>query len=222
MEILKAKNINKFFHSPTNSQVLFDINMSIYESELLGIVGKSGCGKSTLLYILSTLDTDYEGSLYIANILIPKESNDALTSFRNKNIGFVFQTNFLISELNVLENVILPLRKKNECSLKEAESIGIDLLKKVGLNEYSKRNIYHLSGGQQQRVAIARSLVNSPSLIIADEPTGNLDKKTTQVVLELFQQIVQEDKKTIVVVTHDEDFSQKCNRIISLSDGKII
>ncbi|MFT4030939.1 MAG: ABC transporter ATP-binding protein [Siphonobacter sp.] len=195
MEILKAKNINKFFHTPNDSQILFDINMSIYESELLGIVGKSGCGKSTLLYILSTLDTDYEGSLYIRNTLMPKESNDVLTGFRNKNIGFVFQTNFFISELNVLENVVLPLRKKNEHSLKQAESIGAELLKKVGLNDYIKRNVYHLSGGQQQRVAIARALINSPSLIIADEPTGNLDKKTTQVVLELFQQIVYEDKK---------------------------
>jgi lipoprotein-releasing system ATP-binding protein len=222
MQIIRAKQIKKFFHNPNKFQVLQGIDLAINEGEMVGIVGKSGCGKSTLLYILSTLDTDYEGSLSIKGEHVTEKSTDYLANFRNKNIGFVFQSNFLISELNVVENVILPLMKKGNVSWKEAESQGMEILSKVGLSEQYKKDIRQLSGGQQQRVAVARALINNPAIVIADEPTGNLDQKNTNNVIELFQKISTDFNKTIIVVTHDNNFANSCGRIIKMLDGCII
>ena len=220
--ILEAKNINKFFHDPIRVQVLTDVNFSINKGEFVALTGKSGCGKSTLLYILSTMDTDYEGNLFIDQVEMPKGQEEFLAHIRNEKIGFVFQFHYLLNEFNVLENVMLPGLKLNKFSKQEIEQKAMEKLKILGIEKLYNKKANHLSGGEKQRVAIARALINDPHIIMGDEPTGNLDKKNSDIVLGIFKELCVEFNQTLLIVTHDESFADQTDRIIRMEDGRIL
>lgn len=221
-KILEARNINKFFYEPEKFQVLKNLNFDIYKGEFLSIVGKSGCGKSTLLYILSTMDTDYNGSLKMLDIELTTKSQNELSKFRNEHIGFVFQFHFLLPEFTVLQNVMIPALKLNKYSKEEIEHRALAKLDLLGLKDQSHKRANKLSGGQQQRVAIARALINDPSIIMGDEPTGNLDKNNSNLVFDILRDISTNQHQTIITVTHDLDFAKNCDRIITMEDGEIL
>ena len=220
--VLQTKNINKYFYDPVKFKVLSDINMSINEGEFVSIVGKSGCGKSTLLYILSTMDTDYEGELLINGDDLSKKTDANLAKIRNLYIGFVFQFHYLLSEYNVLRNVMIPAIKFAKYSLKEIEHRAMEQLRKLDMTDQALKYPNQLSGGQKQRVAIARALINDPLIIMGDEPTGNLDKKNSDLVFDIFNNLVKERNQALLIVTHDPDFAARTQRTIEMEDGKII
>jgi len=222
MKVLAANHINKYFYEPEKFQVLKNISFEVKKGEFLSLVGKSGCGKSTLLYILSTMDTDYEGTLEMNGERLTGKTQDQLAAFRNEHLGFVFQFHFLLPEFTVLQNVMLPALKLGRYSAKEVEERAYQKLKLVDMNSHALKQSSKLSGGQQQRVAIARALINDPTIIMGDEPTGNLDKKNSEVVFNIFKQIAHENHQTIITVTHDPDFAKGSDRIIEMSDGQII
>ena len=219
--ILEAKHINKFFQEPETHQVLKNVSISISEGELVSVYGESGSGKSTLLYVLSTLDTDFQGDLKIQGQEIKQLSSAGLTNFRNKHIGFVYQFHYLLPEFNVLQNVMLPAMKLAQKSKEEIKKDAISLLDEVGMAAYAKRPSYQLSGGQQQRVAIARALINNPSLIIADEPTGNLDQKNSDLIFDLLKEITTSKNKSVVIATHNSKIYSNSHRAIEMVDGFI-
>lgn len=220
--VLETKELTKYFYEPTRFKVLDNINMHIDHGEFVSIVGKSGCGKSTLLYLLSTMDTDYEGEILIHEELVTGQSDNDLARIRNKKIGFVFQFHYLLSEYNVLKNVMLPGLKLQKYSEAEIEHRAMEHLKTLGMQDQALKMPNQLSGGQKQRVAIARALINDPLIIMGDEPTGNLDKKNSDLVFDIFNELTQEHNQTLLVVTHDADFAARTNRIITMEDGKII
>ncbi|WP_091426702.1 ABC transporter ATP-binding protein [Formosa sp. Hel1_31_208] len=220
--VLEAKHINKYFKKPLLFHVLKDINFQVKEGEFASIMGKSGCGKSTLLYILSTMDTDYEGELYLNNELITGKPNEYLSFLRNKHIGFVFQFHYLLSEFSVLENVMLPAKKLAEKTIQEIEHDAMEKLKMLNIEHLAKKRASRVSGGEKQRVAIARALINNPSIIMGDEPTGNLDSHNAENVFNIFKSLSDDKGLSLLVVTHDEDFANKTDRIIQMGDGKII
>ncbi|BAV07487.1 lipoprotein-releasing system ATP-binding protein [Filimonas lacunae] len=219
---LQAQHIVKYFTQPEKFQVLKDISFEVKKGEFLSLTGKSGSGKSTLLYVLSTMDTDYQGQLIINGEKLTGCTQNQLAAFRNEHIGFVFQFHYLLTDFSVLENVMLPALKLNKKSRQEIESKAYANLELLGLKDQALKMAGKLSGGQQQRVAIARALINDPSIIMGDEPTGNLDSKNTQVVFDIFKQLTREQGQTIIAVTHDEDFARNSDRVIDLSDGKIL
>jgi len=220
--VLHATHITKHFYQPEKFEVLHDIDFEVQRGEFLTVVGKSGCGKSTLLYILSTMDTDYEGRLEIDGKLLTGKNNNELALFRNEHMGFVFQFHYLLPEFSALENVMLPGLKLNKYSKEEVEDRAYEKLKLLDMQDFAKKGSNKLSGGQQQRVAIARSLINDPTIIMGDEPTGNLDKANTSIVFGIFKELSQQFKQTIIAVTHDTEFAQKSDRTIVMSDGKIV
>lgn len=220
--ILEAKNIYKEFHDPITIPVLKDINFKIAKGEFVSLTGKSGCGKSTLLYILSTMDTDYQGELLIDNEIMSSKKESQLAKIRNEKIGFVFQFHYLLNEFNVLKNVMLPGLKLNQLSKEAIESKAIEKLRILGIENEALKMPNQLSGGQKQRVAIARSLINDPLIIMGDEPTGNLDKKNSNIVFDVFKELSSEFKQTLLIVTHDPEFASNCDRIIEMEDGKIL
>ena len=220
--VLETQAIQKYFYSPQKFQVLKDINLQIQQGEFVSISGKSGCGKSTLLYVLSTMDSDFEGELFIDGIEMKGKTEKQLAAVRNEKIGFVFQFHYLLNEFTVLKNVMLPALKLGKFSQKEIEHRAYEKLKALGIEDQALKKANMLSGGQKQRVAIARALINDPLIIMGDEPTGNLDKKTSQKVFEIFQQLAHDFGQTMLVVTHDPEFAAGCNRIIEMADGRII
>jgi lipoprotein-releasing system ATP-binding protein len=220
-EILIARNLNKHFYEPEDFHMLKDISFTINKGEFVALIGKSGSGKSTLLYLLSTLDTDYEGAITINNTMVTGKGQNELAKFRNENIGFVFQFHFLLPEFTVLENVMMPALKLKRYSRNEIESMAIDKLQAMGMDSFAHKLSGKLSGGQQQRVAIARALINNPLLIMADEPTGNLDSANTQIVFEILQELSHQGN-TIITVTHDTDFAKRASEVIELVDGRIV
>lgn len=220
--ILETKNINKYFYDPVKFKVLSDINMSINEGEFVSIVGKSGCGKSTLLYILSTMDTDYEGELTINGVSLTSKTDKDLAVVRNERIGFVFQFHYLLPEYNVLKNVMLPGIKLAKHSMQEIEHKAMEQLRKLDMVDQALKSPNQLSGGQKQRVAIARALINDPLIIMGDEPTGNLDKKNSDMVFDIFNTLVKERNQALLIVTHDPDFAERTHRTIEMADGRII
>ena len=222
MSILRANNICKSFMVPDEVQILKDISFEINEGEFVSIMGKSGCGKSTLLYILSTMDTNYTGELYLNEKLITGQTSDHLASIRNEQIGFVFQFHYLLAEFTVLENVMLPARKLGVKSKEEIEHDAMEKLKLLGIDDQALKLSSRISGGQKQRVAIARALINNPSIIMGDEPTGNLDSKNSDIVFDIFKELSVEEKLSLLIVTHDDDFAHRTDRIIMMGDGKII
>ena len=220
--VLETKKLTKYFCDPIKFQVLKEIDMSINHGEFVSIVGKSGCGKSTLLYLLSTMDTDYEGELYIHEELITGKHDKELAQLRNEKIGFVFQFHYLLSEYSVLKNVMLPGMKLGNRSKKEIEHDAMEHLRTLDMEDQALKMPNQLSGGQKQRVAIARALINNPLIIMGDEPTGNLDKMNSDLVFDIFKKLTVEKKQTMLIVTHDNDFAAKTNRTITMEDGKII
>ncbi len=222
MNILETKNIDKYFHDPVEFQVLKNIAFDVKKGEFLSMIGKSGSGKSTLLYILSTMDTDYNGELYIDNQLVTGQTKDQLAELRNEKIGFVFQFHYLLPEFSCLQNVMIPALKLGKLHVNEIEEKAYQKLEILGLQDQALKSAGKLSGGQQQRVAIARALINDPLMIMGDEPTGNLDSKNTDIVFDIFQHLTKNYGQTIIAVTHDDDFARKSDRIIEMKDGEII
>jgi len=220
--VLEAKHISKEFHDPTTIKVLNDVNFQIRKSEFVSVIGKSGCGKSTLLYILSTMDTDYSGELFIDGVSMKAKKEHELAFIRNQKIGFVFQFHYLLNEFSVLKNVMLPGLKLAKLSEKEIESKAMDKLKVLGIEKEALKSPNQLSGGEKQRVAIARALINDPLIIMGDEPTGNLDKKNSEIVFGVFKELAEVYKQSLLIVTHDNDFANRTHRIIEMEDGKII
>lgn len=220
--ILKTENIDKYFYDPVEFQVLKNVSFEVYKGEFLTMIGKSGSGKSTLLYILSTMDTDYRGTLTIDGEVMTGESVDRLAQVRNEKIGFVFQFHYLLPEFSCLRNVMIPALRLGRYSEEEIEARAMKKLEILGLQDQALKPASKLSGGQQQRVAIARSLINDPLLIMGDEPTGNLDSRNTDIVFGIFRELSQEFGQTIIAVTHDEDFARKSDRIIEMRDGEVM
>lgn len=220
MEIIRADRVTKTYNIENRLiRVLDDISLTVRQGEFLVIKGSSGSGKSTLLSLLSGLDTPTSGRIYLEEIDITTLSEDALAPLRNESIGFIFQSFHLVPSLNALENIMFPAElKQDRQALQKAER----LLRRVGL-EHRRRNFPHqLSGGEKQRVAICRALINDPKIIFADEPTGNLDSKNGQAILELLLELRQERQTTLVLVTHNAEIARLAERVITLDDGQII
>jgi lipoprotein-releasing system ATP-binding protein len=220
-EVLKAEKLVKVFTEPARQQVLYDVSLSVDKGQFVTIMGKSGCGKSTLLYLLSTLDTDYEGTVTIMGREVTGLDEEELAKFRNEHIGFVFQFHFLLPEFTALENVMLPALKLGRWDAATVEERAMDKLRQMEMDGYARQPSGKLSGGQQQRVAIARALINEPDLILADEPTGNLDSANTERVIGIFRELARQGN-TIIVVTHDRDLAERADRIVEMADGRIV
>lgn len=220
--VLETKNINKHFRKPVDFHVLKDISFGVKRGEFVSIMGKSGSGKSTLLYILSTMDTDYSGSLYLNQELVTGKSHQELSRLRNKHIGFVFQFHYLLSEFSVLENVMLPAKKLAEKSHAEIENDAMEKLTMLHIDNLANKRASRISGGEKQRVAIARALINDPTILMGDEPTGNLDSYNSENVFDIFKRLKEEMGLSLLVVTHDEDFALRTDRIIQMEDGRIV
>lgn len=221
-KILEAIHVSKYFEDPVTIRVLDDISLSMEKGEFVSIIGKSGCGKSTLLYILSTMDTSYEGEFLIEGVSMRHKKESELARVRNEKIGFVFQFHYLLNEFSVLRNVMLPSLKLGKYSEKETEHRAYEKLKILGIEKEALKRPNQLSGGQKQRVAIARALINDPVIIMGDEPTGNLDKKNSEIVFDIFQELSQVYHQSLLIVTHDNEFAERTNRIIEMEDGKVI
>jgi len=219
--VLRTQEVTKYFYDPEKFQVLKNINLNVNKGEFLSLVGKSGCGKSTLMYVLSTMDTDYEGELEIAGERLTGKNQNELAKFRNNHIGFVFQFHYLLPEFTVLQNVMIPALKLGKYSNSEIEHRAIEKLTLLGMQEFARKRTNKLSGGQQQRVAIARALINDPDIIMGDEPTGNLDSYNSNIVFDIFRELTSAYKQTIIAVTHDDEFAKKTDRVVVMSDGKI-
>lgn len=220
--MIQLKKIVKSYGiSDACTTVLKDISLNINEGEMVAITGKSGSGKSTLLHILGTLDKPCSGEYWFSDTNITHISGKQLANFRNQYLGFVFQSYFLLSHKNALENVMLPFLYREHSDLDNTENQAKEMLKKVEMEDRFYHKPSELSGGQCQRVAIARALVNQPSVILADEPTGALDSATSANILSLFCQLNKEGQ-TIIMVTHDEQIANICNRRIQITDGRII
>ena len=220
--VLEARHISKTYHDHIDFPVLRDINFTIGKGEFVSVMGKSGCGKSTLLYILSTMDTDYEGTLMIDGELMTGTPHTRLAEVRNEKVGFVFQFHYLLNEFTVLRNVMLPALKLNKYSEKEIETRALHWLRILNVDHLADKKSNLISGGEKQRVAIARALINDPLIIMGDEPTGNLDKKNSHVVFDIFKELSDQYKQTLLIVTHDPEFAEHTHRTIEMEDGKII
>ncbi len=219
--MIRFENIHKIYNMGENEvRALDGITLDIREKEMAAIIGQSGSGKSTCMNIIGCLDVPTEGKYYLNGRDVSDLKDDELAEIRNKTLGFIFQQYNLIPKLNVLENVELPLVYKGVLE-KDRIDIAMEVLKKVGIEEKRNSMPSQLSGGQQQRVSIARALAGNPSIILADEPTGALDTKTGQEVLEFMQQL-NEEGNTIILITHDMLVAEKAKRIIRISDGKIV
>lgn len=221
-KVLSVNNVVKSFHQPEDFQVLKGVDFEVEKGEFVSIVGKSGSGKSTLLYILSTMDTDYDGSITINGSNVTGVKQNKLAAFRNEHIGFVFQFHFLLPEFSVIDNVMLPALKWGKKPIDVVRERARELLRMLDVTGQEEKKASLLSGGQQQRVAIARALINDPTIIMGDEPTGNLDSKNTKNVFRIFRELSREQGQTIITVTHDNDFASNCDRVIELKDGQIV
>lgn len=219
--ILEAKNINKYFGKNNSFHVLDDIFLEVRKGEFATIMGKSGSGKSTLLYILSTMDTDYTGELYLNDQLITGKNQRELAHIRNREIGFVFQFHYLLPEFSVLENVMLPAKKLRAKSLEEITEDAMRILKSLNIEQLAMKRASRISGGEKQRVAVARALINEPLLLMGDEPTGNLDSSNSENLFNILKSLKEEKGLSLLIVTHDEDFAKKTDRTIILEDGRI-
>ncbi|MEL6143480.1 MAG: ABC transporter ATP-binding protein [Bacteroidota bacterium] len=220
--VIQATKINKVFREPVDFHVLKDISFQITSGEFVSIMGKSGCGKSTLLYILSTMDTDYTGELYLNNQLVTGSSPQELARIRNEHIGFVFQFHYLLPEFSVLDNIMLPAQKLGKKDQQEIEHDAMEILRMLDIEALARKKSHRISGGEKQRVAIARSLINQPSILMGDEPTGNLDSKNANNVLAIFKELAAKKGLTLLIVTHDLDFAEQTDRIITMGDGRVL
>lgn len=220
MSMIELKNIKKsFFMGESEIKAINDIDFKVEKGEFVAIIGPSGSGKSTLMNVLGLLDTPDSGEYKLDNLLISDLSDSNLAKLRNQKIGFIFQNFYLLPKINALENVKLPLMYKGT-SLKEANDLAYEYLEKVGLKGREKHLPNQLSGGQQQRVAIARALINHPEIILADEPTGALDSKTSNEIMDMLQKL-NEGGETIILITHDSKVANRAKRIVRIADGKL-
>ena len=220
--IIQTRKLNKFYQGAEQFQALRDVAIDIEKGEFVVITGQSGSGKSTLLYVLSTLDTDYEGEIRINGNLLKDMNSNQLSSLRNRDIGFVFQFHYLLPEFSVLENVCLPAMKLKKYTPNQIRERAAEKLTLLGLKDQIHKKASQLSGGQQQRVAIARALINDPVIIFGDEPTGNLDSANARMVFDIFKELSLKHEQTIVIVTHDPEIAARADRTISLRDGMVI
>ncbi len=220
--ILETKNLFRDLGTTVKTKVLQGIDLNIYQGEFVSLTGLSGSGKSTLLYLLGALDRPTSGNVWIDGVDIGLLNDDERSELRSQKLGFVFQFHFLLPEFTVLENVMIPMLRRGHLSTKAAEEKSTLVLNQIGLGSLLKRRPNQLSGGQQQRVSIARSVANDPEIILADEPTGNLDSKNGHIVLEIFENLVRDKGLTIIMVTHEPRFAASASRQIQMSDGVII
>ena len=221
--VIELKHINKIYgaNTPNPTQVLFDLDLALAESSFNSIIGQSGSGKSTLLNIIGTLDKASSGDVIINGKNTQQMNSDELATLRNEAIGFIFQFHYLLPEFTALENVLLPYRISKRPITQEVFNRADELLALVGLTKVKNNLAMNMSGGQQQRVAIARSLINNPKIILADEPTGNLDSDTTEQVYQLLREINETYQTTFIIITHDRHIAEKADRIIEIKDGRI-
>lgn len=220
--MISAQHVSKRFTEPVDFTVLDDVSLDVSQGEFVVLVGPSGSGKTTLMYALSTLDTVYDGRILLDNTDIRSLNKNQLAAFRNTMIGFVFQFHYLLPDFTVLENVMLPAQRLGIWTEEEMEERALRKLSLLGVADQAGKRSNRLSGGQQQRVAIARALMNEPKILFGDEPTGNLDTKNTEVVLDILQELKSEFNQTIMMVTHDTAFAERADRIISIRDGRIV
>lgn len=221
-KIIDLKNINKIYGTLVKTQVLYDVNLSFEEGTFNSIIGASGSGKSTLLNILGTLDKPTSGQVLIDGQITDTMKKNALADLRNQTIGFIFQFHYLLPEFTALENVLMPYNIKNSKPSKESIARAEELLDLVGLSKVKNNLATNMSGGQQQRTAIARALMNNPKIILADEPTGNLDSDSTETIYNLMRDINKKFNTTFIVITHDRKIAEKADRIVEIKDGRII
>ncbi len=219
--VIETRKVSKYFHDPVTLQVLKEVDLMVQRGEFVSVVGKSGCGKSTLLYILSTMDTEYEGELLLDGAMVTGQDHEHLSRLRNEKIGFVFQFHYLISEFSVLKNVMLPGLKLGRYNAEEVEHRAMERLRMLGIEDQAHKGANQVSGGQKQRVAIARSLINDPLILMCDEPTGNLDSRNSAIVFDIFKDLAARGQ-SLLIVTHDDEFAGRTDRIITMDDGKIV
>ncbi len=219
--ILEVKNINKIYGTEIKNQVLYDVSFNIEAGSFNSIIGQSGSGKSTLLNIIGTLDKPTTGDVIINGQNVKDMKTDQLADYRNSMIGFVFQFHYLLPEFTAIENVLIPYRISHGKVDKQTQQRAEELMDLVGLSNVKNNLATKMSGGQQQRTAIARALINQPKMILADEPTGNLDSDSTEMIYDLLRKINQELKTTFIIITHDQRIAEKADRIIEIKDGKI-
>lgn len=219
--VISLKGVNKIYGTTVQTQVLTDVNLDIAAQSFNSIIGSSGSGKSTLLNIIGTLDKATSGQVEINGTRTDSMSRRQLATLRNEAIGFVFQFHYLLPEFTALENVLLPARIRDGGIKSETMERARELMALMGLEKVQHNNATKMSGGQQQRTAIARSLINNPRIILADEPTGNLDSQSTEVVYDILRDINERYKTTFLIITHDRRIAQKADRIIEIKDGRI-
>lgn len=221
--VLKCEGLHRYLgEGEGRVHVLRGVSFEAQKGNVYAIVGPSGCGKSTLLYQLGLLDQPDGGKIWLDGELMSNSSDEARTAARNRHLGFVFQFHFLMLEFSALENVMMPMRKAGRWSQSEMEARAHGLLESVGLADKTHRLGNHLSGGEQQRVAVARALANQPSVILADEPTGNLDQKNSSLVFDLLTRLAKENDQAIVLVTHNPDIAKRCDFIRPMRDGEFV
>lgn len=221
-EVIRTEKISKFYQTGSfEVKAVNKVNLKVNEGEFLAIIGASGSGKSTFLNLIGCLDVPTEGEYYLDGVLVNGLSKNKLADIRNQKIGFVFQGYNLLSRTTALDNVELPLIYNRRDKIKNPKELAIEALKKVGLEDRMHHDPSELSGGQQQRVAVARALVNNPAIILADEPTGNLDSKTSEEIIDLFKSLNQQGV-TIMIITHEPDVAAHARRVVEFKDGSII
>ena len=220
--MIRLEHVNKYYgQGATRFPVLHDINLQVAAGELMAIIGESGSGKSTLINIIGFLDDDFEGNYFYNDQAIHDYTRADFAKLRNQHVGFVFQNFKLIRDINIAENVILPLLYAG-VGRRQAKKTAARVLSRVGLGGYDDKLPTELSGGQQQRVSIARAIIANPDFLIADEPTGALDTKTSQEIMDLFKQLNQTQHTTIIMVTHDPRVAEQCERVVKIIDGRIV
>lgn len=220
--IIELSQVNKIYGtSPLTTQVLYDVNLGIKTNSFNGIIGASGSGKSTLLNLIGTLDKPTNGQVTIGGIRTDQMSKNNLAKLRNETIGFIFQFHYLLPEFTALENTLMPYYISKSRIDKGMENRALELLDLVGLSKVKNNLANNMSGGQQQRTAIARALINNPKIILADEPTGNLDSESTEIIYDLLRDINRQFGTTFVIITHDRRIAEKTDRIIEIKDGRI-
>lgn len=222
MAMIRLEHVNKYYgQGATRFHVLHDINLQVAAGELLAIIGESGSGKSTLINIIGFLDDDFEGNYFYNDQAIHDYTRADFAKLRNQHVGVVFQNFKLIRDISIAENVILPLLYAG-VGRRQAKKTAARVLSRVGLGGYDDKLPTELSGGQQQRVSIARAIIANPDFLIADEPTGALDTKTSQEIMDLFKQLNQTQHTTIIMVTHDPRVAEQCERVVKIIDGRIV
>ncbi len=220
-EILRVENLKKVFRSGRSDLLLFDnLSFRVHTGEMVAIVGQSGAGKSTLLHIVGALDRASDGDVYCAEVKLQSLTDEAAADFRNREIGFVWQFHYLLPEFTAAENVAMPLMVRGQ-GRAEAESEAVRWLREVGLQDRAHHRSGELSGGEQQRVALARALVTKPQLLLADEPTGDLDNRTAEAVFELIARLHRDYQLTSLIATHNLAFARRCSRVLRLEAGRL-